>query len=147
MMADKRQVDILLVEDNPNDAELAIRALRKHNLVNNFCHVTDGEAALDFMFARGEYSDRDVADRPRLILLDLKLPKVDGFEVLEALKADERTSMTPVVVLTTSQEERDLIESYRLGVNSYIVKPVDFDKFVAAVRDLCMYWLLLNVQP
>jgi DNA-binding response OmpR family regulator len=146
-MADKRQVDILLVEDNPNDAELAIRALRKHNLVNNFCHVMDGEAALDFMFARGAYSDRNVADRPRLILLDLKLPKVDGFEVLEALKSDARTSMTPVVVLTTSKEERDLIESYRLGVNSYIVKPVDFDKFVAAVRDLGMYWLLLNVQP
>jgi len=146
-MADKMQVDILLVEDNPDDAELAIRALRKHNLVNNFCHVADGEAALDFMFARGPYSDRNIADRPRMILLDLKLPKVDGLEVIEALKSDERTSMTPIVVLTTSKEDRDVIESYRLGVNSYIVKPVDFDKFVEAVKEMGMYWLLLNVQP
>jgi two-component system, response regulator len=142
-----RRVDILLVEDNPNDAELAIRALRKHNIANNVIHVSDGEAALDFLFARGAYADRNATIRPKLILLDLKLPKVDGFEVLKAVKADDRTKLTPVVVLTTSKEEQDLIESYRLGVNSYIVKPVEFDNFVDAVKELGLYWLLLNEQP
>jgi CheY-like chemotaxis protein len=146
-MIERKEVDLLLVEDNPNDAELAIRALHKHHLANNLHHVTDGEEALDFIFARGRYSGRDVEDRPRLILLDLKLPKVDGLEVLKAVKSDERAKLTPVVVLTTSREEKDLIESYRLGVNSYIVKPVDFDKFVEAVKDLGYYWLLLNEQP
>jgi CheY-like chemotaxis protein len=146
-MVEKKQVDILLVEDNPNDAELAMRALRKHNLANNVMHVADGVEALDYLFARGEYLGRDIEDRPRLILLDLKLPKVDGMEVLKAVKADPRTSLTPVVVLTSSKEERDLIETYRLGVNSYIVKPVEFDKFVEAVKELGYYWLLLNEQP
>ena len=143
-MTETNEVDILLVEDNPNDAELAIRALKKQNLANKLIHVSDGAQALDFLFARGEYSGRDVKDGPKLILLDLKLPKVDGLEVLKAIKADDRTKLTPVVVLTTSREEKDMIESYRLGVNSYIVKPVDFDKFVEAVKELGYYWLLLN---
>jgi two-component system response regulator len=147
MMDKYKQMDILLVEDNPNDAELAIRALRKHNIANNVIHVSDGEAALDYLFARGAYADRDATIRPRLVLLDLKLPKLDGFEVLKAVKADDRTMLTPVVVLTTSKEERDLVESYRLGVNSYIVKPVEFDKFMDAVKELGLYWLLLNEQP
>ena len=146
-MEGKGQVEILLVEDNPNDAELAIRALRKHKLANNLVHVSDGAVALDYLFARGEYAERDVAARPKLILLDLKLPKVDGIEVLKAVKSDPRTAQIPVVVLTTSREERDLVETYRLGVNSYIVKPVDFDKFVDVVRELGYYWLLLNEQP
>jgi two-component system, response regulator len=146
-MPEKNELDILLVEDNPNDAELAIRALKKQNLANNLIHVSDGARALDFLFARGEYEGRDISDGPKLILLDLKLPKVDGLEVLREIKADERTKLTPVVVLTTSREESDMIESYRLGVNSYIVKPVDFDKFVEAVKDLGYYWLLLNQRP
>jgi two-component system, response regulator len=146
-MIEKDPVDILLVEDNPNDAELALRALRKYNLANNLVHVRDGEEALDFVFAKGKYADRNIADRPRLMLLDLKLPKVDGLEILKAVKSDERTKMMPVVVLTTSKEERDVIESYKLGANSYIVKPVDFDKFVEAVKELGFYWLLLNEHP
>jgi CheY-like chemotaxis protein len=146
-MTEKSQVDILLVEDNPNDAELAIRALKKHKLANNLIHVPDGAAALDYLFARGEHAGRSIEDRPKLILLDLKLPKVDGLEVLKAIKSDERTKLTPVVVLTTSKEERDLVESYRLGANSYIVKPVDFDNFVGAVKELGYYWLLLNELP
>jgi len=121
--------------------------LTKHKLANRLMHVKDGAAALDYMFARGEYADRDLAERPKLILLDLKLPKVDGLEVLRAVKANPLTSATPIVVLTSSTEESDLVESYRLGVNSYIVKPVEFEKFVSAVKDLGLYWLLLNEQP
>ena len=124
-----------------------MRALKKHRLANNIVVVTDGEEALDFIFARGKFSDRSMASGPKVILLDLKLPKVDGLEVLRAVKTDPRTRTIPVVVLTSSREESDIVESYRLGVNSYIVKPVDFDKFVAAVRDLGMYWLLLNQPP
>ncbi|MFZ1405521.1 MAG: response regulator, partial [Anaerolineae bacterium] len=123
------QVEILLVEDNPNDAELALRALKKNNLANNVAVVTDGEEALDFVFARGAFGQRKIENGPKVILLDLKLPKVDGLEVLRAIKGDPRTKSIPVVVLTSSKEERDIVESYKLGANSYIVKPVEFDKF------------------
>lgn len=143
----REEVEILLVEDNPSDAELALRALKKNHLANRLVHVTDGEEALDFIFARGVYSERRVENGPKVVVLDLKLPKVDGLEVLRIMKADSRTRIIPVVVLTSSKEEQDIVETYRLGVNSYIVKPVDFDKFVAAVRDLGMYWLLLNQPP
>jgi two-component system, response regulator len=141
------EVEILLVEDNPNDAELAMRALKKNNLANNVIRVCDGEEALDYIFARKAFQSRNRLNIPKLILLDLKLPKVDGLEVLKIIKADEVTKLIPVVVLTSSHEENDIIESYRLGVNSYIVKPVDFDKFIDSVRDIGLYWLLLNQQP
>jgi len=141
------EVDILLVEDNPADAELALRALKKNNLANHVTWVKDGEEALDFIFARGEFSQRQVENGPRVILLDLKLPKVDGMEVLRQVKRDPRTRVIPVVMLTSSREEKDVVESYQLGVNSYIVKPVDFGQFVDAVRDLGLYWLLLNQPP
>jgi CheY-like chemotaxis protein len=141
------EVEILLVEDNPNDAELAMRALKKNKLANNVIRVSDGEEALDFIFARGQFKTRERLNIPRLILLDLKLPKVDGLELLKIIKADPVTKLIPVVVLTSSKEEKDMIESYRLGVNSYIVKPVDFDKFIDSVRDIGLYWLLLNQQP
>jgi two-component system, response regulator len=140
-------VEILLVEDNPQDAEMAIRALKKNNLANNVLHVTDGEEALDFIFARRAYSERKIEDGPKVVLLDLKLPKVDGLEVLKVVKSDERTKIIPVIALTSSSEEKDIVESYRLGVNSYIVKPVDFDKFVEAIKGLGFYWLLLNKAP
>lgn len=140
-------VEILLVEDNPNDAEMAIRALRKHNLANNLEHVVDGEEALDFLFGQGNFTERKNAKSPKVILLDLKLPKVDGLEVLREVKSNPETKQIPVVVLTSSKEERDIVESYKLGVNSYIVKPVDFDKFVDAVGNLGLYWLLLNQSP
>jgi two-component system, response regulator len=141
------EVEILLVEDNPNDAELALRALKKHNLANHVFVVSDGEEALDFVFARGTHAQRTIGHGPRVILLDLKLPKVDGLEVLRAIKGDPRTKVIPVIVLTSSKEEKDIVESYRLGVNSYILKPVDFDKFVEAVKDIGYYWLLLNQFP
>jgi len=140
-------VDILLVEDNPVDRELTVRAFSKHKLANHLAIARDGEEALDFLFCRGEYGCREVGEYPRLVLLDLNLPKVNGFEVLAAVKADPRTRMIPVVVLTTSKEEFDITESYRLGVNSYIVKPVDFEKFVVAMKELGYYWLLFNEAP
>jgi len=146
-MTNYNEIELLLIEDNPNDAELALRALKKHHIANNIVVVTDGAQALDFVFARGPYTDRNIDITPKVILLDLKLPKVDGLEVLAALKSDPRTKIIPVVVLTSSKEEKDIIESYRLGVNSYIVKPVDFDKFVEAVKSLGLYWLLLNEPP
>ncbi len=146
-MENNNQVEILLVEDNPNDVEMALRALKKNKIANNVLVAGDGEEALDFIFKRGKYLDRPKKDRPRIILLDLKLPKVDGLEVLREIKSDPETKVIPVIVMTSSKEETDMIESYRLGVNSYIVKPVDFDKFVDAVRDLGLYWLLLNQQP
>jgi two-component system response regulator len=141
------EVEILLVEDNPSDAELALRALKKNNLANNVIRVCDGEEALDFIFARGPFKDKKKLNIPKLILLDLKLPKINGLEVLKIIKNDPITKIIPIVVLTSSKEENDMIESYRLGVNSYIVKPVDFDKFIDSVKDIGLYWLLLNQQP
>lgn len=146
-MVKNGEVEILLVEDNPDDAELAIRALKKNNLANKILHVTDGEEALDFIFCKGKYADRNNEKEPRVILLDLKLPKVSGLEVLEKVKSDHIKKLIPIVVLTSSKEDKDIVESYRLGVNSYIVKPVDFEKFVQAVKDLGLYWLLLNQAP
>ena len=140
-------LEILLVEDNPNDVELALHALKKHNLANRIQVVRDGAEALDFIFARGAFSHRDINQIPRVVLLDLKLPKVDGLEVLRQVKADPRTRKVPVVVLTSSREERDVVESYSLGVNSYILKPVDFQQFTEAVRTIGLYWLLLNEPP
>lgn len=137
------RVEILLVEDNPHDAELAIRALKKKNLTNNLVWVKDGAEALYFIFYRGKYINRP-NKMPRLILLDLKLPKVDGLEVLRQIKEDNNKKVIPVVVLTSSKEDRDMVESYKLGVNSYLVKPMDFEKFVESVSELGLYWLLLN---
>ncbi|MDT8318230.1 MAG: response regulator [bacterium] len=142
-----KDVEILLVEDSNSDAELAIRSLKKHNLANKLHWVKDGAAALDYIFAKGEYSGRDLEDIPKLVLLDLRLPKVDGLDVLKQIKSDEQTKMIPVVVLTSSKEERDIVESYRLGVNSYIAKPVVFEKLSKAVADMGLYWLLLNEAP
>ena len=141
------EVEILLVEDNPNDVELTLRALKKNNLTNKVYVVKDGAEALEYIFANGTYAHRKIEDHPRVILLDLKLPKVDGLEVLRRIKSDERTKVIPVVILTSSKEERDLVESYKLGANSYIAKPVDFDSFVKAVAELGLYWLLLNQPP
>lgn len=139
--------EILLVEDNPRDAELTLRALKKHNLANHVQVVEDGEEALDYLFGRGQYDGRDPGALPKVVFLDLKLPKVDGLEVLRQLRGDDRTKQTPVVVVTSSNEERDLVESYNLGVNSYVVKPVDFESFMQAVAELGFYWLLLNKPP
>ncbi len=141
-------VEILLVEDTPADAELTMRALKKHKLVNNLVWVKDGAEALDFIFGTGAYSGRDpIENQPKVVLLDLRLPKLDGVEVLRRVKADERTKEIPVVVLTSSTEDVDLRECYRLGVNSYISKPVEFDEFIRVVGDLGLYWVLLNKIP
>ncbi len=143
----EQPVFILLVEDNSTDAELAIRALRRGRISNQIQLLQDGTEALDFIFCRGEYTHRQITDQPKVILLDLKLPKVSGLEVLRQLKSDPRTQMIPVVVLTSSAEDSDVIESYKLGVNSYIVKPVDFEQFNKAVEQLGFYWLLVNRSP
>lgn len=140
-------VEFLLVEDNPSDIELALHALKRHNLVNHIHVARDGAEALEFLFGRGRYSDRDVLHGPRVVLLDLKLPLIDGMEVLRQVKADERTREIPIVALTSSREDRDIRECYALGVNSYIVKPVDFDQFTQAVQQLGLYWLVLNQPP
>jgi two-component system, response regulator len=140
-------VEILLVEDNPNDVKLTLHALKQNKLANHVHVVRDGAEALEFLFQNGSYADRQGENNPRVVLLDLKLPKVDGLEVLRSLRNDDRTRRIPVVVLTSSREERDLVESYELGVNSYIVKPVDFGQFVEAMRTIGMYWLLLNTVP
>ena len=140
-------VEILLVEDNPSDLEVALRALKEHKLCNNVQVARDGEEALDFIFCRGAHAGRNIDDLPRVILLDLKLPLIDGLEVLRQIRADARTRRVPVVVLTSSTEERDVVESYALGVNSYIAKPVDFDQFRDAMQVIGMYWLMLNRPP
>jgi len=140
-------IEILLVEDNPNDEELTLYALRKNNITNHIQVVHDGEEALEYLFCIGAYSHRKINEPPKVVLLDLKLPKVDGLEVLEKIKADKRTQTIPVVMLTSSQEERDIVESYQLGVNSYIVKPLDFEQFIDAVRQLGLYWMLFNKTP
>ena len=140
-------IEILLAEDNPNDVELTLHALRKHHLANRIQVVRDGAEALEFLFATGAYAGRNIKDIPKVVLLDLKLPKVDGLEVLRRVKGDPRTRMIPIVILTSSREERDLVEGYKLGANSYIVKPVDFEQFTEAVRQLGLYWMLLNQPP
>jgi CheY-like chemotaxis protein len=141
------EVEILLVEDNAKDVELTLHALRKENLSNSIQVVRDGEEALDFLFCRGTYSDRSFDNPPKLVVLDLKLPKVDGLEVLRALKKDIRTQAIPVTILTSSNEDRDLVDSYKLGVNSYIQKPVDFNQFRETVKQLGLYWLVVNQPP
>jgi CheY-like chemotaxis protein len=140
-------IDIVLVEDNPDDASLAIRALRKNGINNSLIHLKDGEEAIDFIFCRGNYSHRSFDELPKLILLDLKMPKVDGFEVLKQVKSDARTSRIPVVLLTSSNQERDVLKSYELGGNSYIVKPVEFELFVKTVAGMGLYWLMMNQLP
>lgn len=146
-MNETNAVEILLVEDNPQDLELMLRAMRKAKISNHIEVARDGAEALGFVFCEGPHAARRIEDAPRVILLDLKLPKVDGLEVLKRIKGDPRTKTIPIVVLTSSKEQRDVVESYHLGVNSYIVKPVNFERFAEAVRDLGFYWLLLNQSP
>ena len=146
-MNENHSVEILLVEDNLRDLQLTQRALQKANLTNRMHVARDGAEALDFIFCEGAHAGRRIEDSPKLILLDLKLPKVDGLEVLRRIKGDERTKIIPVVVLTSSKEQSDVVESYQLGVNSYIVKPVNFESFSKAVQELGLYWLLLNQPP
>jgi two-component system, response regulator len=141
---DNSKVEILLVEDNPHDAEMTIRALKKVNLANRLIHLKDGAEALDFIFARGAFAKRQIENRPKVILLDIKMPKVDGIEVLRQIKANPDTKVIPVVIMTSSKEEQDIINSYNLGVNSYVVKPVDFEGFAKAVSELGFYWLITN---
>ncbi len=144
MLSDKV---ILLVEDNPDDEALTLRALQKNNILNQVVVARDGVEALDYLFGTGAYAGRDTRDQPQIVLLDLKLPRVDGLEVLRRMRADPRTATQPVAILTTSNEDRDILSSYQLGANSYIRKPVDFEQFIEAVRQLGMYWLVLNVPP
>jgi len=145
-MSNPTEIEVLLVEDSPRDAEMTLRTLRKHNLANSVVHVKDGQEALDWLHGTAN-GGRDAKPHPKVVLLDLKLPKVDGLEVLRAIRADERTRLQPVVVMTSSKEQSDLIESYKLGANSYVVKPVDFEAFSAAVAALGHYWLLVNEKP
>jgi two-component system response regulator len=144
MEMENSEIEILLVEDNPSDAELTIRALKKGNIANKVVHLKDGSEAIDFLFGKGDYIDRNINNKPKVILLDLKMPKVNGIEVLQKIKIDELTKKIPVVILTSSNEDPDIKTCYTLGVNSYIVKPVDFDNFTKVVRELGFYWLLLN---
>lgn len=138
---------ILLVEDNPDDEALTIRAFRKNNITNEVVVARDGVEALDYLFGAGKYEGRDTSDLPQVVLLDLKLPKMDGLEVLRRIRADDRTRYQPVVILTSSKEDQDLISGYRLGANSYVRKPVNFEEFIEAARQLGLYWLLLNERP
>ncbi len=138
---------ILLVEDNPDDVKLTMRALKKSNVMNDVVVAQDGAEALDYLFGTGKYAGRDLNQKPQVVLLDLKMPKVDGLEVLQRMRSDERTKLLPVVILTTSSEDRDRVESYKLGANSYIRKPVDFNQFAESVRQLGLYWLVLNEAP
>ncbi len=138
---------ILLVEDNPDDVDLTLRALQQYNVKNEITVVRDGAEALDYLFATGAYADRDTGAMPAVVILDLKLPKVDGFEVLQRMRADERTKLVPVVILTSSKEERDMINGYKSGANSYVRKPVDFTQFMEAARQLGLYWLVINEPP
>ena len=142
----QNEIEILLVEDDPNDVELALRALRRNKLANQIHVARDGEEALDYLFGRGPHSGRNLDAQPKLILLDLKLPKINGLEVLREIKGDPRTRPVPVVVMTSSREQRDMLEGYELGVNSYIQKPIDFDQFQRVIQDLGYYWLVVN-QP
>lgn len=137
-------VEILIVEDNARDLELTLRALNQYHLGNRVAAVRDGAEAIDFLFAQGQYQDRGIGDGPHVIFLDMKLPKIDGIEVLRQIKADPRTNMIPVVMVTSSAQERDMEESYRLGANSYVVKPIDFDSFMKTIADLGFYWLAVN---
>jgi CheY-like chemotaxis protein len=141
------EADILIVDDSPDDTDLALLALRKENLANRIFIARDGEEALDFLFCSGAYNDRSFENPPKVVLLDLKLPKVDGLQVLERLREDPRTKSIPVVILTSSKEEQDIVKGYSLGVNSYVQKPVDFDQFRSAVRSLGLYWLVINQPP
>lgn len=143
-MNQNTEIEILLAEDNARDAEVTLRTLRKRKIANQIIHVQDGQEALDCVFGRAAYAGRDPAHHPKLVLLDLKLPKVDGLEVLRAIRSDERTRLMTVVMMTSSREQQDVIESYKLGVNSYVVKPVEFDNFSAAIAELGHYWLLVN---
>jgi two-component system, response regulator len=142
-----QEIEILLVEDNDSDAEMTIRALKKNNLANKLLHLKDGAAALDFIFAQGKYADRQVQNGPKIILLDLKMPKIGGLEVLQKIKGDERTKKITVVVLTSSKEDPDIQACYALGVNSYVVKPVEFDSFQKAISALGLYWMIVNQPP
>ncbi len=143
----KLSADILLIEDNMHDAEMTIRALKKNNIANDLIHLKNGVEALDYLFAKGTFSKRNINNTPKLILLDIKMPKINGIEVLRQLKSDERTKKIPIVMLTSSKEDPDIKICYELGVNSYVVKPVEFDEFIKAVGDLGLYWMLLNQPP
>jgi two-component system response regulator len=141
------KIEILLVEDNSHDAEMTIRSLRKVNLANKLVHLKDGAEALDFIFAKGAFVGRQIENKPKVILLDIKMPKVDGIEVLRQIKSNDITKTIPVIIMTSSKEEQDIITSYNLGVNSYVVKPVDFEGFAKAVAELGFYWLMINELP
>ncbi len=140
----KHEYEIVIVEDNPHDAELMVRSLKKNKLANSLIVLEDGEQALDFIFCRGQYADRNLSESPRVIFLDLKLPKVDGLEVLKQVKSNEQTRKIPVVIVTSSKEDPDVTTAYNLGANSYVVKPVDFDNFVKTINQLGLYWLVVN---
>jgi two-component system response regulator len=144
---DTKEIEILLVEDNMEDAELTIHSLKRINLANNLFHVKDGAEALDFLFAKGEYADRAVEKKPKVVLLDIKMPKVDGIQVLKKIKSNKKTRSIPVVIMTSSKEEQDIYASYDLGVNSYVVKPINIESFVKAVSELGLYWLITNQTP